>query len=185
MFVVSKLSVVKFKLLAKLVLQQACGQAADEAKLAKLVGDGKLDAAEVKGVVASLHFILASSARHAVAEEALALELQQLGLPKEHTEALVAVLRDGRAALQRHLAEASLRQSKLESLRWRVEEDPSPTRAHAVELQLAVRAQATPTVPAPVPLRTVGFRLSADMFTLLHSELKGARELLPATHAAS
>ena len=183
MFVVSKISAVKIKLLAKQVLQQARGDAVDEQKLQKLLGDGKLDAHEAKGVIASLHFILSSSARYDVEEDVLTLELQQLGLPNEHTEALVLALREGRAALQAHLADISLALPKLESLRWRVVEDPGPAHAHAVELQLATRAQPPPGAhgapPAAPSARTLEVRLSTDTLTLLQTELKEAREMLP------
>jgi hypothetical protein len=178
MFVVSKTSAVKIKLVAKQVLQQACGGASDEQKLEKLLGDGKLETHEMKGIIAALHFILTSSARFNVAEDVLGLELQQLGLPKEHTEVLVLALRDGRAPLQRHLADSSLRLSRLEAMRWQVHEDPGAAGAHEVQLQMALRAQATASVPEP-PARTLDFRLSADSLTLLHAELKAARELLP------
>ena len=180
MYVISRISVVKYKVLCKQLLQQACGVAVDEAKMAKLIGDGKLDEDEQKGVVASLHFILTSSARYDVPEETLALELQQLGLPKEHAEALVAVFRDGRTQMQQHLAERSLRLPRLEALRWRVIEDPGPAEAHATELQLTLRAQPAPGESEPPPARMVQFRMTADDTTLLHSELLKARELLPA-----
>lgn len=182
-FVVAKVSAVKIKLLAKLVLTQARGQPADEEKLAKLLGD-KLEAHERKGIVAALHFILTSSARYDVAEDALALELQQLGLPKEHTEALCAALRDGRAALQEHFADVSLRMPRLESLRWRVHADASDAAggAHAVELLLGVRDQPPPTSSASStpPVRPLGFRVDADTLTLLQAELRTAREAIEA-----
>ena len=170
-------------MLAKVVMQQARGVAADEERLAKLLGD-KLERHEIKGVIAALHFILTSSARYNVAEEALALELQQLGLPKEHTEALVVALRDGRSSLQEHLAEASLRLPSLESLRWRVHADPSgeDSRAHAVELLLGVRDHPSPTAvsAAPIPLRPLGFRCDADTLVLLQAELRAAKETIEA-----
>ena len=194
-FVVSKISAVKIKLLAKLVLQQARGEPADEAKLAKLLGD-KLEPHEIKGVVAALHFILTCSARYDVAEEALALELQQLGLPKEHSEALVAALRDGRAAVQQHLANTSLCLPRLESLRWRVhaigaaspddatdhDEAAAQVDAHALELLLGVRDQPAPTAAnaEPPPLRPLGFRLDADTLALLQAELRTAKEAVEA-----
>ena len=174
------MSVVKFKVLCRHLLQQSSGGAVDEQKLAKLLGDGKLDTHEVKGVVASLHFILSSSVRYDVAEDTLANELQQLGLPKEHTEALVGTLRDGRAQLQQHLAGSSLRLPKLEGLLWRVVEDPGAARAHAAEVQLTVRAQAVLGAREPPAARTIELRLSADNVSLLHAELLKARELCPA-----
>ena len=189
-FVVSRISAVKVKLLAKQVLGHARGAApADEEKLAKLLGD-KLEVHETKGVVATLHFILTSSARYDVGEETLANELQQLGLPREHTEALVAVLRDGRPGLREHLAATSLRMPRLESLRWRVhpadaEDEPS---APSVELLLGVRDQMRPTAAAgaePPPLRPLGFRLNADTLTLLNAELRTAKEKLETVTSTS
>ena len=185
-FVVASISAVKIKLLAKLIIQHAStGQTADEEKLQKLAGGDKLATDELKGVVAALHFILTCSARYDVAEETLALELQQLGLPKEHTEALVAALRDGRAPLQAHLADASLRLARLESLRWRVHaaDASDPTKgAHSVELRLGVRDQPAPTasLDAPPALRALGFRVDPDTLALLQAELRAARDAVEA-----
>lgn len=175
MFVVSRISAVKFKLLAKLVLQQARGEAVDQDKLAKLLGDGKFETHEVKGVVAALHFILTSSVRYDVQDEVLATELQQLGLPKEHTEALVAALKDGRSPLRAHLAEASLRLPKLEALRWRVHEHTGDAKAHSVELHVGLRDQPALGADAAQP-RSIGFRVDADTLTLMHAELRAAKE---------
>ena len=172
------MSVVKFKVLCKHVLQQTCGSVVDEEKLAKLFGDGKFDVHETKGVVASLHFILASSARYDVAEDTLMLELQQLGLPKEHTEALVGTFRDGRAQLQTFLAETSLRLPKLEALHWRVTEDAGPARAHSADIQLTLKSQVLPG-KEPSRERRIQARLSAETVSLLLAELRAARELCP------
>ena len=184
-FVVSRISAVKIKLLAKLVLQQSRGEEVEQQKIAKLIGDGKLEVYEMKGVVAALHFILGCSARYDVTEEALALELQQLGLPKEHTEALVASLRDGRAGLQAHFAETSLRRPKLEALRYRLHEDDGAARAHTAELYLSLRDQALPGASAPAPARSLSFRVDADTLTLLHAELQAAREGVEAIEPSS
>ena len=139
----------------------------------------------MKGVVAALHFILGCSARYDVTEEALALELQQLGLPKEHTEALVASLRDGRATLQSHFAETSLRLPRLEALRYRVHEDDGTARAHTTELYLSLRDQVLPGASAPAPARNLSFRVDADTLTLLHAELQSAREAVEAVKPSS
>lgn len=186
-FVVSRISAVKIKLLAKLVMARARGEAIDQQKLAKLL-DGKFEVHEVKGVVAALDFILTSSARYDVTEDALALELQQLGLPKEHTDALVGALKDGRAALQTQLAAASLRLPKLEALRWRVHEDAGAAKAHSVEFHIGVREQAAAVggadmgntkTPAPA-LRGLEFRVDADTLAILNAELKAAKEAVEA-----
>ena len=109
----------------------------------------------------------------------------QLGLPKEHTDALVGALRDGRAPLQAQLAAESLRLGKLESLRWRVHEDAGAARAHAVEVYLGVRDQATAPAasatdshPQAVPpaVRGVELRMDADTLAILHAEMRAAKE---------
>jgi hypothetical protein len=184
-FVVSRISAVKIKLLAKLVMQQSRGEEVEQQKIVKLIGDGKLEEYEMKGVVAALHFILGCSARYDVTEEALALELQQLGLPKEHTEALVASLRDARATLQSHFAETSLRLPRLEALRYRVHEDDGTARAHTTELYLSLRDQVLPGASAPAPARNLSFRVDADTLTLLHAELQSAREAVEAVKPSS
>ena len=184
-FVVSRISAVKIKLLAKLVMQQSRGEEVEQQKIVKLIGDGKLEEYEMKGVVAALHFILGCSARYDVTEEALALELQQLGLPKEHTEALVASLRDARATLQSHFAETSLRLPRLEALRYRVHEDDGTAHAHTTELYLSLRDQVLPGASAPAPARNLSFRVDADTLTLLHAELQSAREAVEAVKPSS
>jgi hypothetical protein len=50
--------------------------------------DVNLDASDIKGAVAALHFILSNSVKYNVNPEILTKELTQLGLPKEHSEAL-------------------------------------------------------------------------------------------------
>ena len=121
---VSKISAVRIKLLAAHVVQQALGMDAPPEKAEKLLGDAKLEPPDIKAVVSALHFILCSAARYDVPEDTLAFELQQLGLPREHTEALTHALREGRAALQQHFAACSLQLPRLSSLAWQV--PPSP-----------------------------------------------------------
>ena len=174
-FVVSRISAVKIKLLAKLVLQQARGDAVDQQKVVKLLGDGKFETHEIKGVMAALHFILISSARFDVPDDSLASELQQLGLPKEHTDALVSALKDGRTPLQAHLAEASLHLPKVEALHWRLHEDGSHTRAHTVELHVALRDQRAPGGTEPEP-RALNLFVDVDTLKRLQLDLRAARD---------
>ena len=171
LFVVSKISAVRIKLLAAHVVQQALGNDVPPEKAAKLLGDSKLEPADVKAVVAALHFILCSAARYDVAEDVLAQELQQLGLPREHGEAMTNALREGRAPLQKHFAEQSLRLPRLSSLAWKVHEDESDAKAHSVELTVG----ASDTRPGGAA-KELNFRLSAETFTLLHAELRAAKE---------
>lgn len=145
-FVVSKISAVRIKLLAAHVVQQALGKDVPPEKAAKLLGDAKLEPADVKAVVAALHYILCSAARYDVPDDTLAFELQQLGLPKEHTEALTNALREGRAALQQHFVASSLRLPRLASMAWQARPPASPPPCAA-----ATRRRPPAAGPSPTP----------------------------------
>jgi len=165
--VLSKISAVRIKLLAAAVVKQDLGSE----RLNKLLGESfKHD--DAMAVVAAIHFILSSATRYDVAEDVLSRELQQLGLPREHTEALVKVQVESRAHLQQLARERSLRLPRLSSLGWRVHESAAGDAAHAVELQLGVQ-EAPGRAPSPLNLH-----MTVDTFTLLHSELCAAKEAM-------
>ena len=177
-FVLSKISAVRIKLLCKHVVERELGRTQED-KVGKLLGESKLDEAGVKAVVAAVQFILSAAARHDVAEEVLAQELQQLGLPREHTDGLVNAFRDGRAALRQHYAAQSLRLPRLQAVGWELHADPEAG-AHSVDLQLRVDAPPGAGGGADAEPRTLRMNLTADMFTLLHQELKAARDAMGA-----
>lgn len=68
-----------------------------------------LEIGDMKACVAALSFILSSSARYGVEEDALNNELQQLGLPKEHATALCKIYSENVSALVEKAAAESLR----------------------------------------------------------------------------
>ena len=70
-----------------------------------------VDDVEIKASIAAVTFILTSSARYGVPDSVLANELQQTGLPKEHTQALCRVYSGKVSALTAQLHKQSLRTS--------------------------------------------------------------------------
>ena len=165
--VLSKVSAVRIKLLAAAVVKQDVGSE----RLTKLLGES-FKQEDAMAVVAAIHFILASAARYDVDGEVLSRELQQLGLPREHTEALVKVQVESRAQLQQLARQRSLQLPRLSSLGWRILEDAAGEGAHAVELQLGVREAPDCASSA------LNLRMTTDTFTLLHAELRAAKEAL-------
>nr|XP_037866227.1 COMM domain-containing protein 4-like [Chlorocebus sabaeus] len=83
-------------------------------QILKLTADVKFESGDVKATVAVLSFILSSAAKHSVDGGSLASELQQLGLPKEHTAGLCRCYEEKQSPLQKHLWICSLR-SKYEA----------------------------------------------------------------------
>lgn len=117
----ARLTSIKMKLLCQQVVKSLIGEELDYEKVKKLTSDSKFEVGDVKACIAAIAFILSSSARHGVDEETLSSELQQLGLPREHSTAMCRVYRDNLSSITSRLWENSLRLSRLEGVRWRVD----------------------------------------------------------------
>uniref|UniRef100_H3BB29 COMM domain containing 4 n=1 Tax=Latimeria chalumnae TaxID=7897 RepID=H3BB29_LATCH len=148
-------------------------------KVAKLTSDAKFETGDVKASVAVLSFILSSAAKHSVDSESLSSELQQLGLPKEHTTGLCKTYEDRQNALQERLRECSLRLNKLDSISWRVDYTLSSSELKevnepVVHLRFNVRNVDTGA------LEPTGMSVGADKFRVLLAELKQAQAMMNA-----
>ena len=111
---VSRLTSIKAKLVCSKVCQALItdkkeDEVPDPVKLASLTADAKFTEADVQATVVALNFILASSAKYDCEAEAVISELQQLGLPKEHSSAIGKVFVDNKSALRSRLKQKSLK----------------------------------------------------------------------------
>ena len=166
----SKISAIRFKMLANQIVKQIAAHDEDsQAKLTKLLGDARLGPDDIKAIVAALQFILCSAACYDVEGDVLTEELQQLGLPREHTEHTVRAYVDGRAAIQAHARERSLSLPRLGSLSWHL-----PEGADAVAFDMRID-EAAPADGRAAASQTRRLQMSADTFDLLHAELGRAR----------
>jgi len=134
-FALSKLTSIKTKMLSTYILQTHLGQSLagpkdlDMNKLLRLTSDAKFGADDVKAASAALTFILFSSAKHDCQPSEVTSELQQLGLPKEHSLALGKVLADFKQQLIQHLKESSLviGGPKPTITDWKIQQADSPS----------------------------------------------------------
>eukprot|EP00601_Ochromonadales_sp_CCMP2298_P022932 CAMPEP_0173308122 /NCGR_PEP_ID=MMETSP1143-20121109/21560_1 /TAXON_ID=483371 /ORGANISM="non described non described, Strain CCMP2298" /LENGTH=124 /DNA_ID=CAMNT_0014249489 /DNA_START=22 /DNA_END=393 /DNA_ORIENTATION=- len=100
----SKLSSVRLKVVVVQILAQCLQGTFNYEKVLKLG-----DAADLKGAVAAVHFMLSNAARFGVDEKSLVLEVQQLGLPRENAEVLGRQYREASDLLRARFAEESYR----------------------------------------------------------------------------
>ncbi|XP_063767342.1 COMM domain-containing protein 4 isoform X2 [Eleginops maclovinus] len=162
------------KLLCAQVLKDLLGEGIDYDKVTKLTADAKFESGDVKATVAVLSFIFSSAAKHDVDSESLSSELQQLGLPKEHTTGLCKSYEDKHSALQGKLRETSLRLGRLESVSWRIDYTLSSSELREVNeplIQLKLQAQGAESGSSETTVVSV----SADKFRVLLAELKQAQ----------
>jgi len=111
---ISRLTSIKAKLVCMKVVQaliaaQKEDQVPDPDKLSSLTADAKLSLADIQATVAALNFILTSAAKHDCDVESVVSELQQLGLPKEHSSTIGKVYGDNKLGIRNRQKEKSLK----------------------------------------------------------------------------
>jgi len=105
-----------------LVVKDILGvQEIDYSKVQQLTADAKFDIADIKASIAVLNFILTCATKHGVDDESLSCEIQQLGLPKEHTSALCKNYAENYQQFRIKLKNSSLRLNQIDGIRWRVD----------------------------------------------------------------
>ncbi|XP_068082179.1 COMM domain-containing protein 4 isoform X2 [Anabrus simplex] len=113
---IARMTSIKMKLLCQEIAKQFSGESLDYEKVKKLTADARFEIGDAKAAVAALTFIMTSSAQHGVDEEALNSELQQLGLPREHSLALCRVYSEQLSILTQVLRASSLRFGMLKNV---------------------------------------------------------------------
>ncbi|XP_016354895.1 COMM domain-containing protein 4-like [Sinocyclocheilus anshuiensis] len=179
MSTLARMSSVKMKLLCVQVIKDLLDEDIDYDKVSKLTSDAKFESGDIKASIAVLSFILSSAAKHDVDSESLSSELQQLGLPKEHTTGLCKSYEDKHSALQEKLRESSLRLGRLEAVNWRVDYTLSSSELkHVNEPTVQLRLQAQD--PETDSTKTTVVSITADKFRVLLTELKQAQTMMNA-----
>lgn len=173
----SKLSSVKMRLLCAQVIKEFLGEKIDYAKVEKLTSDAKFDLSDVKASLTGLGFILSSAAKYSVDGESLSNELQQLGLPKEHSISLCRVYGESLSKLQEVFQQTTLKLDTLSGLEWRVDyvlgsSDLNDMRQPEVQLKFDRRNESTGEE------EKVSFTVNSDKFRVLLNELKQAQTFM-------
>ncbi|KAG5879660.1 hypothetical protein JTB14_021463 [Gonioctena quinquepunctata] len=112
----SKISSVKLKLLGQLVAKAIIDPPIDMEKAEKLFADSKMDCdIDLKACIACLTYILTSATRFSCDSIALQSELQQLGLPREHSTSIKRILDEQFENMTEKFKALSLRVNPLEN----------------------------------------------------------------------
>lgn len=162
------------KLLCGQVIKDLLGSNIDYEKVNKLTADAKFESGDVKASIAALSFILSSAAKYSVEGDTLSNELQQLGLPKEHSLSLCKSYSDSLKNLQDEFRRKSLRLSQIESVEWRVDYVISSSTLKEVNepnIQLCLKIKN----PDTKKVEAVSFTMVADKFRVFLNEMKQAQ----------
>lgn len=167
----SKITSVKMKLLCAQVIKNILGQQIDYEKINQLTAEAKFEPGDVKACIAALNFILCSAAKHNVNDDYLAREIQQLGLPKEHTVALCKLYGDNLKSLQTKLQSEILQLTHLDNVKWRVDYILSSSHLKDVNAPMAQLHFDIRTAENPQS-QSFAFSLTANKLQVLLSEMK-------------
>ncbi|KAK2550400.1 COMM domain-containing protein 4 [Acropora cervicornis] len=173
----SKITSVKMRLLCGQVIKDLLGECIDYGKVEKLTSDAKYDLSDVKASIAALSFILSSAAKYRVDGDSLSNELQQLGLPKEHSVALCKTYADNLVKLQGAFLQRSLKVNKLSELQWRVDYVLGSSELHEIK-EPEVQLRFDNMDVSSGAKEFISFSLTARKFSVLLSELKQAQRFM-------
>ena len=93
----------------------------DYVKVTKLTADTGFEATDTMATIAALKYIISSAAKFDCDDVTLENELQQLGLPKEHTVALCRPYREKKDSVREYLQQQTFRLTALDKLDWRLD----------------------------------------------------------------
>lgn len=170
------------RLLCSQVIQNILGSKIDYEKVQKLTADAKFDIGDIKASIVALTFIITSAAKHDVDSDTLSNEMQQLGLPKEHSVPLCKLYGDNFIKCQDQLRKQTLRLSYFDSVKWRVDYVISSSSLKnvtepCVKICFKVRENTSATP------QSVAFTLSAEKFRVFLNELKQADSVMDTLNA--
>ena len=147
-----------------------------------------------QGAIAAVHFILTSAAKHNVDDLSLVQEIQQLGLPQEHSTVIGSEYCQSKESLQARLRVDSYRLSRVVSTAWRVDvvdavkDDDQPDVAVNLRIVIDSQPQHGPLSSVDSTSATIGgdgnrtqdllFNTSVEKLDLLILELTEASAIM-------
>jgi len=177
--VIAKISSIRVRLIVAQVVAHLLGGSIEYEKVEKFVQDAKLSTSDIRALLAALQFIISNAAKYDVDDTVLGNELAQLGMPKEHCDALCKPYKDNKEKLRAKFSELVLTLPRLESVDWRLDYILSSSyvtdvNQSAVQLNFHVSTPKGPETPH-------FFDVSEEKFKILLGELRTARLLMATT----
>ncbi|XP_054167357.1 COMM domain-containing protein 4-like [Oppia nitens] len=139
----SKLTSIKMKVLCNECLNDIVDNNLNMQTITKIGSEAKLDSHHIRGIVSAIQFIFMSSSKYSTDCDTLSNELQQLGLPKEHSSALCKVYSENEERLQQVLKHQSLRLNRLNQIDYKIDTQFNglsfKVKAPALEISVDIR----------------------------------------------
>jgi len=190
----SKMTSIRIKVLVSQIISYCLIGNFNYEKVLKLAADNAEGILDIKGAIAAVHFMITNAAKHDLDELSFVQEIQQLGLPKENSDAIARQFRDNKDALRSSLAKDSYRISKLLSTDWRVDHviatgstDNTTNTKNDTIIQINLVVDTEPQNSNSINskqnlnhsnIQNVSFELTSDKLDILVHELSHAKTIL-------
>lgn len=196
----SKMTSIRIKVLVTQIISYCLIGNFNYDKVIKLAADNAEGLLDIKGAIAAVHFMITNAAKHDLDELSFVQEIQQLGLPKENSDAIARQFRDNKDSLRASLSKDSYRISKLISTDWRVDHiiasgssasnDNNNNVKNDTLIQLNLLVDTEPQRSNNISnikndntlvnshIQNISFELSSDKLDILVHELSEAKKLL-------
>lgn len=162
----------KVKVLVEYIIQRISEGVFDYENALKITTDASLGVSDAKACIAALHFMVSNAAKFDVEDHTLTRELQQLGLPKGHTDAVVRPYWLRRESLQTKLLQETLQLPALEIKAWQTLGEKN--------VIMRLKSSIDYTKQETDESEDIVVCMTAEKFRVLHHELKAARALMDA-----
>jgi len=175
----TKLPVLRFKLLCGQVVEHLLKKKSiDFAKVDKHAADAKFSLSDTKAAIAELDFIFQNAVKYEIDESILKNELQQLGLPKEHSEMVAKLFRENFDNLKTRFTNDSFRITEIHAVDWRADlilgsSDMPNTQIPTISIKIGHQRPEDKGMTKPI-----SFEASSTQFRVLLNELRAARSAM-------
>jgi COMM domain containing 4 len=198
----SKLTSVRMKILVAQTILHCVNGSFNYEKVSKLVSTEESDGvSDLKGAIAAVNFIVFNAAKHDLDDASLIQEIQQLGLPKENSEAIGKLFKEKKDEMRDQLASESYSIAKVLKCDWRIDgviatsEEPAPlesvahlkfvvdTRPQDSVIENGLSTDGKGVVVDGYRVKELAFECSSENIDLLVHELGRAEAVLDSLEA--
>jgi hypothetical protein len=153
----------------------SAGGGIDYDKFRKLIDGDAFKASDVEAVVSGLQYVITNATRYDVDELTLGRELEQLGLPKEHVEAVCKAYWKERVGLRKAMGLRTIKVNALRDMAWGVTFSSGEESSGGVKDGLGIRLRLD-----TVEHGNLDVEVSEEKLRVLLGELKAVKALMDA-----
>ncbi|KAH7817809.1 putative COMM domain-containing protein 4 [Monocercomonoides exilis] len=180
----SKYSSVRLKAICIGIIKEALGNEIDESVFMKHLNSAGINPSEIRSALAVLRFIIINAVRFNCSEEVLLDELQQLGIPIEHSKVISKEVEKNREFLSEYLTSKTFHLPTLERFDYRVDLPVLTNSTQQMGFPIVSFEMQPSAIGKEAPFPAAKLSMSSSMFASLIIEMEKASKILDQVNAS-